>query len=580
MMKRVCRHICCVIIWGLLLSLMPGQIVFGAEETSCIVKLREPVEELSGIHVISEEHSLYWISDRALIETLEAVGLVEYVEESCTVTLCGETNDTYYSEQWNILSLGMEAVWERGLTGSGVTVAIVDSGLNVDHEEFEDVNILPGYNAMDKSRNVTDSNGHGSFVAGIIASGHNNGKGIAGLADGVTIAPIKCFSWMEETDIRFVLRAIYAAVDEYHSDVINLSLGMEEDLRSVREAISYAVNSGAIVISAVGNEGGAALMYPAAYDNVIGVGSVGRSGKLSDYSERNNSVFVTAPGENIISITYDEINGYKYGSGTSFSAPHVTALAALARSIDPDLDAAEFKELLRLTSQDHGAPGYDTGYGWGVIRPVELLTMLSSMDSEVPESPDENEEPEEPTDEDVFTDIAGHWARESIRFCTELGLFSGVSDTEFAPELSMSRAMLVTVLWRLEGNPQTEPAGFTDVSDPSSWYYEAVNWAAQAGIVSGFENNEFRPMENLTREQMAVMLWRYLGASGEIDEQELLSSFKDADGISSWAREAVAWCYAKGLMSGMSSDLFGPSSEATRAQVATILYRIICMPRV
>jgi len=573
-MGRIWRRIC-----GLLLAaLLAGAAgtALAAEETAYIVRFREPVQAGPELRPISEAHGLYWSRDRALLAGYEAAGQVEYIEEDCRAILDGDVGDPYHADQWSLASLGVDILWEQGLTGEGVTVAIVDSGLNVDHEDLQGADILPGYNVMDESDDVTDHAGHGSFVAGIIAAVRDNGKGIAGMAEGVTLAPVKCFSRIGETDTRYVLQAIYAAVDEYDCDVMNLSLGMDRDLRSMREAIAYAVEHGVIVVSAVGNEGTEEMMYPAAYNGVIGVGSVGRSGKRSDFSEHNSSVFVMAPGEVIISIGHDTPEAYDLGSGTSFAVPHVTALAALARSVSPELSPEAFRELLIQSSLDCGEPGYDTDYGWGVIQPAGLLRLLGV---ELPEEEPESDEPSHR--KNVFTDLINHWAQDNVLFCVELGIFGGMSETQFAPDAPMSRAMLATVLWRMEGKKQVQPMGFADVTDPSVWYYEAVNWAAQQGIVEGFDGREFRPEQNLTREQLAVMLWRYAGMadrpSGDAGEETVLP-FDDGQEVSPWAREAVAWCHARGLMDGMGGNLFAPAQEATRAQVAVILYRFLCLP--
>ena len=176
-----------------------------------------------------------------------------------------------------------------------------------------------------------------------------------------------------------------------------------------------------------------------------------------------------------------------------------------------------------------------------------------------------------------FSDVpAGSWYEEAIGFVTDRGLFQGTSDTTFSPELSMTRAMLVTVLWRLDGKPDSAAAdGFDDVPG-DQWYSEAVSWAAANGIVDGYGDGRFGPDDPITREQMAVILYRYCAVKGyETSEPADISRYDDAESVSSWAREAMCWANAAGLITGMTETTLAPKETATRAQVATILMRFV-----
>jgi hypothetical protein len=176
-----------------------------------------------------------------------------------------------------------------------------------------------------------------------------------------------------------------------------------------------------------------------------------------------------------------------------------------------------------------------------------------------------------------FTDVpAGSWYEEAIGFVTDRGLFQGTSDTTFSPELSMTRAMLVTVLWRLDGKPSpSAAAGFDDVPG-GQWYSEAVSWAAANGIVDGYGDGRFGPDDPITREQMAVILYRYCAFKGyETSEPADISRYDDAESVSSWAREAMCWANGAGLITGMTETTLAPKETATRAQVATILMRFV-----
>ena len=188
-------------------------------------------------------------------------------------------------------------------------------------------------------------------------------------------------------------------------------------------------------------------------------------------------------------------------------------------------------------------------------------------------------EPEEPATEvsEIFIDIpANHWAVAAIQYVYDNGLMTGVSNTEFAPEQTTTRAMIVSMLARLENVTSAESAGFVDVSD-GDWYATAVNWAATEGIVSGTGEGDFSPNAAITREQLAAMLMNYAVYKGEdVSARADLSAYSDAAAISSWANDVMQWAVAEGLISGMTTDTLQPQGSATRAQVAAILQRFLC----
>ena len=175
-----------------------------------------------------------------------------------------------------------------------------------------------------------------------------------------------------------------------------------------------------------------------------------------------------------------------------------------------------------------------------------------------------------------FTDVNDNdWFFDVVRYVYEQGLMTGTSDTEFSPNLTTTRGMIVSILNRLEDGPTAESAGFTDVAD-GDWYADAVNWAASEGIVAGYEDNTFRPNDPITREQLAAMLMNYAAWKGEdVSVCADLSGYNDAASVSSWAAETVQWAVAEGLISGMPGNLLEPQGSATRAQVAAILQRFL-----
>jgi len=177
----------------------------------------------------------------------------------------------------------------------------------------------------------------------------------------------------------------------------------------------------------------------------------------------------------------------------------------------------------------------------------------------------------------LFSDISGHWAKEYIESATVKNLFKGISVKLFYPDGYMTRAMFVTVLGRLRGINVDEYQGssFNDVV-PGEWYSPYVEWAAQNGIIHGYGNGYFGTNDEITREQMCVMLERYVKfAKYDLPEVNEVTIFADHDNISSWAKASVYYAQRTGLVIGMGNNLFNPLCKATRAEVATIFDRLI-----
>ncbi len=174
-----------------------------------------------------------------------------------------------------------------------------------------------------------------------------------------------------------------------------------------------------------------------------------------------------------------------------------------------------------------------------------------------------------------FPDVAeGDWFYDAVRYAYENSLMDGVGDNLFAPNSETTRAQLVTILYRLEGEPEVSgTSGFTDVA-ADTWYTDAVAWAAANGIVNGVSETEFAPGKDITREQLATILFRYAEAKGyDVSARADLSAYPDADQIQSYAAESVAWAVAEGLIQGFEDNTLRPAGNATRAQIATILMR-------
>lgn len=175
----------------------------------------------------------------------------------------------------------------------------------------------------------------------------------------------------------------------------------------------------------------------------------------------------------------------------------------------------------------------------------------------------------------TFDDVASDaWYADAVHYVAENGIMNGAGDGTFAPYTIMNRAMLVQVLYALEGKPAVSGSSFADVAS-DAWYADAVAWAAQAGIVTGLSDTTFGPDQVLTREQLATILYRYAAYKGyDVTATGDLDSYTDAAEIGAYALEAMEWATGSSLISG-SNGALAPQSSATRAEAATILMRFL-----
>ena len=243
--------------------------------------------------------------------------------------------------------------------------------------------------------------------------------------------------------------------------------------------------------------------------------------------------------------------------------------------------------------------------GEGLMLTVEVLdealneshaSTIITTQPDIPDDPDEPDEPdvpvwpvfpggstgpdepEEPEDEGLpFIDVhEGDWFYENVGYVYENGLMNGVSETLFEPNGTVTRGMIVTILHRLEGEPESDyDMPFTDVAE-QQWYAGAVRWAAGEGIVTGVSATDFAPDAPITREQFAAILWRYAQSKGyDVSASVYLTGFLDYGQISEYALPALQWAVGAGVMSGRGDGILAPQGTATRAEAAAMLMRFV-----
>ncbi len=293
-------------------------------------------------------------------------------------------NDTYWSLQSKYYkNISANALAEHGLSGKKVKIAVMDSGITGNSADLDYDHILAGWDYVNdrpmndpESENnevLTDTLGHGTMVAGIIAAVRNNDTGIAGLLSDADLIPLRISSGTDEKTSIKAAKVIRDAVDKFGADIITTSVSLA-DTDELKEAVAYAASKNVIIIGASGNSGTAGsvsddYIYPASYEEVISVGAVDSSGTVRTSSTKNDRVYVTAPGQQIVSLGLSA-RGYRSSvkSGTSYASPVVAAMAAAAKEVSANMTTDEFKALLMETSQDKGDEGYDNSYGYGLVN--------------------------------------------------------------------------------------------------------------------------------------------------------------------------------------------------------------------
>ena len=242
-------------------------------------------------------------------------------------------------------------------------------------------------------------------------------------------------------------------------------------------------------------------------------------------------------------------------------------------TIEVTPDEAYLLDELVVTANDKEVELTDNGDGTYTFTMPSADVKISATFAEDPDWT----EPEEPATDvsDIFIDVAPNaWYKDAVQYAYDNGLMTGVSANEFAPDATTTRGMIVSMLARLEGVENANDAGFADVE--GEWYATAVNWAASVGVVSGYEDNTFRPNDAITREQLAAILMNYAAYKGQdVSARASLDAYSDAENVSTWATDTMQWAVAKGLLTGVTADTLQPQGAATRAQVAAISQRFL-----
>ncbi|MFQ3545409.1 S8 family serine peptidase [Halobacillus rhizosphaerae] len=269
---------------------------------------------------------------------------VQFAELDTPVYAWGEAEkDPLFSKQFQFFKdVNIDQSWYNDQNSTGVTVAVIDSGVDEDHPDLKG-SLVKGYNVLEPGKLPEDYFGHGTHIAGLVGAGTFNGIGISSISKGAKIMPIKVIE-AREGYMSDVAQGINYAVD-HGADIINLSLGGYSNSEYMQEAVEYANNAGVLVIAAAGNDDVDRTTFPAAFSSVLSVGATETgTQKRADFSNYGPNIDVAAPGSHIYSTYLD--GSYEYLDGTSMATPIVVSLAARLKAAAPYLTSEQIKTLL------------------------------------------------------------------------------------------------------------------------------------------------------------------------------------------------------------------------------------------
>ena len=313
-----------------------------------------------------------------LLSDLQRMPSVKYVQRNYLASGAYAPGDPDYTDpvkSYGLRRINAESAWDVIKGSAAITVAVVDSGLSMTHLEFTG-RIMPGWDFVNGDADPSDDQGHGTHVAGIIASAMDNGAGLTGLAPEVNIMPVKVLNAANTgtwTDIAAGI--VYAA--DHGAQIINLSLGGPVDDIILLDAVQYATGKGVFLAAAAGNIPDGGPFYPASYDEAVSVTATNSDDVRWTSSNYGDSIDVAAPGAAIWNTVWTSANPQAYASknGTSMATAYVSGLAALLLSANPTLTTADLRQILQQSAADLGDPGWDPLYGYGRIDAGAALNV-------------------------------------------------------------------------------------------------------------------------------------------------------------------------------------------------------------
>jgi hypothetical protein len=370
---------------------VPGQLLIkpraGVSENALMNKLHahKALSRLTLRHLnvrvvnVSEENA------DAVLAALRNDPDIEFAERDYLAQAAFVPNDPYVGDEWHLAKVQAFQAWQGTTGSSSVVVAVLDSGVNMNQPDLAG-RLLPGYDFVDGTASVTDDFGHGTAVCGTVAADGNNGLGVAGVAFGCSVMPVKVMDSSGFAAYSTIASGIKYAVDN-GARVINLSIAGSDQSATLQQAIDYAWSNNVVVVAAAGNGSTNTPMYPAACNHVLGVSATANNDALAYFSSYGSYVQISAPGTMIWTTESDLNHPYGAWQGTSFASPIVAGVAALAISANPTLSNDQVVSLLEQSADDLGAPGYDPYFGYGRVNALRAVSLASAAPGAVVSMP-------------------------------------------------------------------------------------------------------------------------------------------------------------------------------------------------
>jgi len=476
----------------------------------------------------------------AAAEELQLSPGVLWAEVSHPVYACLVPDDPLYQSsvweplgQWGLARVGLPAAWDLATGSADVTIAVIDSGLNRDILEFPD-RIVEPYSVLSGSSvwpAWQDTYGHGSGVAAVAAAQGNDHLGIAGAAWNIKVMPVKIANSNSSDDLTLATGMMYAV--DNGADVINVSFAGAEPSATLEAAVGYALARGVVVVAAAGNSGLSSVGYPAGIPGVIAVGATDTANNRADFSNQGSGLDIVAPGVRILSYTSGGPTSFAVWSGTSFSAPLVAGVAALLKSIDPDLTPAQVTDILTESADDLGAGGWDQVFGWGLLDADEAVGEVAS----------------------------------SVTTTT----------TTIPPTTTTTAPPSTTTTTAPPSTTTTTAPRFVDVNG-STPYSDEIEYMAVAGVVNGMGDGYFHPLDAVKRQQFAKMIVLALPLPVSLNDVCTFTDVIRKPG-ELYPYHYVAVAYNNGITQGTDPPrFFSPYGDLSRAQMITMVVRAIGLP--
>jgi subtilisin family serine protease len=321
----------------------------------------------TGVHIVELPSG---VDEEAFLQAFQSRPEVEFAELDRIVPPATVTpNDFWFASEWHLPKIAAGNAWPITTGSSSITIAICDTGVDATHPDLAP-KVVPGWNVYNNNSDTADVHGHGTQVAGAAASCSNNGIGVASVAWGCLIMPIRISDLAGNATYSTIASGITWAAD-HGARVANVSY-IATDSSTVRTAAQHMQSRGGVVTVSAGNYS----TFDSAPDNpyVLTVSATDISDVLSGFSNYGNNIDLAAP-EAVYTTTRG--GGYSYQGGTSFSAPIVAGVAALVLSAKPNLTGAQVQDILKQNADDLGVSGWDSNYGWGRINAARAVNAAS-----------------------------------------------------------------------------------------------------------------------------------------------------------------------------------------------------------